>query len=193
MADPIPPAARDDAPLASRKHPDLQQYSDLPEMQEGDALVSRSVSINRSPDELYRFWRRFENLSLIMDNVRSVTSGDDGRSHWVVEGPAGKTLEWDAIMVEDSPGEAIEWKSAEGASVRNSGRVEFIASENDRGTVVRVTLAYDPPGGAIGQAVAKLFSREPKVQARRDLRRFKQLMETGEVSTAEPPAAAPRS
>jgi uncharacterized membrane protein len=96
-------------------------------------------------------------------------------------------------LTADEPGHLIAWSSEDGASIRNSGQVEFRDSPEGRGTVVTVTLVYDAPGGALGQAIAKLFHREPKIQARQDLRRFKQLMETGEISTAAPPDAAPRA
>jgi uncharacterized membrane protein len=128
-----------------------------------------------------------------MHSVYSVTVHDALHSHWVIEAPANKTVEWDSRITQDEPARLIAWESLQGASVRNSGRVEFFDSPDGRGTVVRVTLTYDPPAGAVGKMVAKLFQREPKIQARRDLRRFKQLMETGEVSTARPPGSAPRA
>jgi uncharacterized membrane protein len=102
-------------------------------------------------------------------------------------------VEWDADIIQDAPGRLLAWKSVEGADVRHEGQVEFRDSPDQRGTCVTVTLTYDPPGGSIGQLMAKLFQKEPKIQARQELRRFKQLMETGEVSTAQPPHAAPRS
>jgi uncharacterized membrane protein len=119
-----------------------------------------------------------------MENIESVVMLDGNRSHWTVRGPARSDLEWDSEITEDVPGEVIAWRSVEGASVDNSGRVEFRDSTNDRGTVVSVTIAYDPPGGALGKAFAKIFRREPKIQARHELRRFKQLMETGELPTS---------
>jgi uncharacterized membrane protein len=128
-----------------------------------------------------------------MQNIKSVSVTDAVRSHWVVDAPAGKTVEWDSTITADEPGRLIAWRSEEGASVRNSGQVEFRDSPDGRGTVVTVTLTYDPPGGRIGKMIATLFQKEPKVQARQDLRRFKQLMETGEISTAAAPDAAPRA
>jgi uncharacterized membrane protein len=151
------------------------------------------VTIDRPRDELYSFWRDFQNLPRFMHNVHRVSCQDQSHSHWVIAAPAGKTVEWDSRIAEDEPGRLIAWESLQGASVRNSGRVEFFDSPDGRGTVVRVTLAYDPPAGTVGKLIAKLFQKEPKVQARQDLRRFKQLMETGEVATAQPPDAAPRS
>jgi uncharacterized membrane protein len=162
-------------------------------MQHGDVLVGRSVTIDRPRAELYAFWRDFTNLPRFMHNIHSVVIRDEQHSHWVIEAPAGRTVEWDSKITEDEPGQLIGWESLEGASVRNSGCVEFLDSPDGRGTVVRVTIAYDPPAGALGKVIAKLFQKEPKVQARQDLRRFKQLMETGEVSIARPPDAAPRA
>jgi uncharacterized membrane protein len=193
MASPISHTAYDDAPLSAAKHPSPLQETGDPAAQHGDVLVGRSVTINRNREELYAFWRDFKNLPRFMHNVHSVMIRDQTRSHWVIEAPAGKTVEWDSEITQDEPGRLIAWQSLEQASVRNSGRVEFIDSPDGRGTVVRVTLTYDPPAGTVGKLIAKLFQKEPKVQARQDLRRFKQLMETGEVSTAQPPDAAPRA
>lgn len=194
MANTINRTAHDDAPLSSAKsaNPTAANGEHL-EARKGDVLVGRSVTINRPREELYDFWRNFSNLPHFMHNIRSVTVGDAGRSHWVVEAPGGKTVEWDSTLTADEPGRLIAWRSDEGAGVRNSGEVEFSDSPDGRGTVVTVTLVYDPPGGNVGKLIAKLFQKEPKVQARQDLRRFKQLMETGEISTAAPPDAAPRA
>jgi uncharacterized membrane protein len=172
-----------DAPLSTAKNPN-PAATGLPVTDEDDVLVGRTVSIYRSRQELYDFWRDFRNLPLFMENIESVQVLDGNRSHWVVRGPAGSDLEWDSVITEDVPGEIIAWRSVEGASVANSGRVEFRDSSNARGTIVSVTIAYDPPGGKIGQAFAKIFRREPAIQARHELRRFKQLMETGELPTS---------
>lgn len=193
MTEPLSHTAHDDAPLSAAKDPDLEAFDGRLAPHQGDVLVGRSVTIDRPREQLYAFWRDFRNLPLFMHNIHSVSVLDATRSHWVVEAPAGKTVEWDSAITEDEPGRLIAWQSLEGASVRNSGQVEFLDSPDRRGTVVRITLTYDPPAGAIGKLIAKLFQKEPKVQARQDLRRFKQLMETGEVSTAVPPDAAPRA
>jgi uncharacterized membrane protein len=193
MSDPIRHTAHDDAPLSTAKNPDPRAATTETEARHGDVFVGRTVTIDKPRAELYAFWRDFQNLPSFMHNLKSVSCRDDKRSHWVVEAPAGQTVEWDAEVTRDEPGRAIAWRSVEGASVRNDGVVEFLDSPDGRGTVVRVTLTYDPPGGALGKVIAKLFQKEPKVQARQDLRRFKQLMETGEVSTAQPPDAAPRA
>jgi uncharacterized membrane protein len=141
------------------------------------------VTINRSAQELYDFWRQVANLSAFMDNIEAIEPIDDTRSRWRVKAPAGKTVEWESVITDDQPGRSITWQSAEGADVANSGKVEF-QEAGSRGTVVRAVIAYDPPAGIVGQIVAKIFQREPRLQARRDLRRFKQLMETGEIATS---------
>ena len=141
------------------------------------------VTIAKPPEELYAFWRDFSNLAGVMENVETIETVDAGHSTWTVKAPGGRTVHWDAEVTEDEPGRVIGWQSVEGADIRNSGRVEFHGVEG-RGTVVRAVIAYDPPGGALGALVAKLFQREPAIQARRDLRRFKQFMETGEILTS---------
>ncbi|HET9449154.1 MAG TPA: SRPBCC family protein, partial [Steroidobacteraceae bacterium] len=151
---------------------------------ESDDLVGEAVTINRPRHELYAFWRDFSNLPRILENIESVTELDERRSHWVVRAPAGTTVEWDSVIVEDIEDELISWQSEPGADVTHGGRIDFRDAPGGRGTLVTVTIAYDPPAGAVGKMVAKLFQREPKVQARRDLRRFKQFMETGEIATS---------
>jgi uncharacterized membrane protein len=193
MSDPTLRPPRGDAPPSAAKNPDIAAAGFELEAHPSDELVERTVTINRPRHELYVFWRDFRNLPLFMENIQSVTVLDDLRSHWVVRAPGDRTVEWDSIVTDDEPGELIAWESAENASVRNSGRIEFRDSTNGRGTLVTVVLVYDPPAGGLGKFVAKLFQREPKIQARRDLRRFKQLMETGEIATAQPPDAAPRA
>jgi uncharacterized membrane protein len=180
-----------DEPESTRKRAN-PAAAGLPAAEDDDVLVGRSVTINRSPEELYDFWRDFRNLPLFMENIVSVTHLDERRSHWKVKGPADSTVEWDSMITEDVPGEVIAWASVEGADVPNTGRIEFQPASNGRGTVVTATIAYDPPASKLGELVAKMLGREPKIQARRDLRRFKQLMETGEVATADAPWAAPR-
>jgi uncharacterized membrane protein len=142
--------------------------------------VTRVVTLNRSPDEVYRFWRNFQNLPRFMDHLESVQVLSEQRSHWKARAPAGASVEWDAEIVDDRPNELIAWRSLDGADLPNSGSVRFTLAPAG-GTEVRVELRYDPPGGAIGAATAKLFGEEPGQQVDRDLRRLKQVMETGEV------------
>jgi uncharacterized membrane protein len=161
---------------------------------EDGARVSKTVIINRSPDELYRFWRDFENLPRFMEYLDAVRVADDKRSHWIVKGPAGKRVEWDAAIVEDRPGELICWRSLKGSQVQHSGCVSFEPAPGGRGSVVRVDLEYSPPAGVFGAAVAKLFGRAPEQEIDESLRRFKQLMEAGEILTTDgQPAGRARS
>lgn len=139
--------------------------------------VEESVIIQRTPREIYDFWRNFENLPQFMDNIESVTKINEVRSHWKIKAPAGTSVEFNSLVTEDIPGRLIAWKSEEGATVPNRGRVEFIETSSGGGTNVRATISYDPPAGALGRIVAKLFQREPGVQARQDLDRLKELLE----------------
>lgn len=143
--------------------------------------VRRGITVNRPTDEVYRFWRDLENLPRFMQHLESVTETGGGRSHWVANGPAGTTIEWDAEILEDRPNERITWRSVGDSGVRNEGAVRFAKAPADRGTEVHVELRYDAPGGTAGAAVARLFGEEPAQQIRDDLRRFKQVLETGEV------------
>ncbi|MBV9957253.1 MAG: SRPBCC family protein [Acidobacteria bacterium] len=147
--------------------------------------VEKSVTINKSPAELYSFWRNFENLPRFMNHLESVQVTGDNRSHWVAKAPAGSTVAWDAEIYNEKENELIAWRSLEGADVDNAGSVRFESDPNGRGTIVRVTLKYDPPGGTLGKLVAKLFGEAPDQQVEEDLRRFKQLMEAGETPTTE--------
>jgi uncharacterized membrane protein len=145
------------------------------------SLVSKSMVINSTPEELYRLWRDFENLPRFMRHLERVRVTGEGRSHWVARAPAGTTVEWDAEVTEDRPNELIAWRSLEGADVDNRGSVRFDPAPGNRGTIVRVEMSYDPPAGALGALVAKLFGEEPGAQAREALRCLKQVVETGEV------------
>jgi uncharacterized membrane protein len=172
----------DDAPPTTWKKGDALTESRITDLK-GGTIVARAVTINRPIAEVFAYFRDFANLPTFMENVERIDILDDKRSHWVVKAPAGKTVEWDAVVTEEAKDSVIAWTSEPGADVANSGRVEF-RDASTRGTVVTATIAYDPPAGAIGKLIAKMFQREPAIQARRDLRRFKQLMETGEIATA---------
>lgn len=148
--------------------------------------VEKNVIIDRPASELYSFWRNFENLPKFMDHLESVTVQDDKRSHWVAKAPAGTTVEWDAEIINEKENELIAWRSLEGADVDNAGSVRFEEATGGRGTVVKVSIEYNPPAGIIGSLVAKLFGEEPNQQVADDLRRFKQVMETGEIAKAQP-------
>jgi len=142
--------------------------------------VVRTLFINRPPEQVYEFWRKLKNLPRFMAHLESVRQ-DSGGSVWRAKGPAGTTIEWRAEITLDRPNEAIAWRSLEGAMVANRGVVRFKPAPGGRGTEVHVELKYDPPAGAIGAAIAKLFGEEPASQIAGDLRRLKQVLETGSV------------
>jgi uncharacterized membrane protein len=149
--------------------------------------VEKSVSIlTKSPQELYEFWHNLENLPTFMKHLRSVQVLDNARSHWVANAPGNTTVEWDAETVIDDPeNHIIAWSSLADAQIDNSGFVRFQAAPPGRGTEVKVVLEYNPPGGVVGVAIAKLFGEEPEQQLGDDLRRLKQIMEAGEIATTE--------
>lgn len=192
-------SADDDDPR--RPHVPRRGGSGQPVQQHGRAAVldaSRAVRIERAvtihgkrPGELFAFWRDFENLPRIMEHLESVQVLDDRHSRWRVKAPAGRHVEWDAEINNEVPGELIAWKSAPDARVPNAGSVHFREVPGGRGTEVRVVLEYEPPAGKLGVAVARLFGEEPGVQVREDLRRFKQLVETGELAVSDIPGQGP--
>jgi uncharacterized membrane protein len=182
---------------------ELYGDADTAVTQAGPGHVAQSVTIRQPVEMVYAFWRNFENLPRFMDHLESVRVTGDRQSHWVAKAPAGQTVEWDAETVEDRTDELIAWRSLPGASVPNSGQVRFQQAAGDRGTEVHVELRYDPPGGKLGALVAKLFGEEPSQQVAGDLRRLKQVLETGEVlhsdasihrgmHPAQPPEEMPR-
>jgi uncharacterized membrane protein len=166
----------------------------------GAMRVAQAVTINRSPEELYKFWRDFQNLPRFMKHLESVEVGRASRrtesgmreevtgdkySHWVAKAPAGMKVEWDAEIIEDRPNEMIAWRSLAGADVDHMGSVSFERAPSGRGTIVRARLQYSPPAGVTGASIARLFGEDPNWQVKDDLRRFKQIMEAGEVITTE--------
>jgi len=145
--------------------------------------VRKAITINRPPEELYRFWRDFQNLPRFMKNLESVQVLGGDRSHWVASGPGGSRIEWDAEMTHDQPNDVIAWRSLEGADVDNWGSVRF--KRAPRGTEVHVDISYSPPGGRLGSIAAWFTGKEPGQQVQEDLRRLKQVMEAGEIPTTE--------
>jgi len=145
--------------------------------------VVKTISINRPAEELYRFWRNFENLPRFMKHLESVT-GEGNRSHWVARGPAGFSVSWEAEIINEQPNSLIAWRSLEGSQVATAGSVHFTRAPGDRGTEVRVTLKYDPPAGKVGALIAGLFGEGPAQQIEEDLRRFRRLAESGQLSPA---------
>lgn len=167
-----------------------QQKSTVQQLGEAVGLdqairVEKTTTINRSASELYQFWRNLENLPQFISHLKSVTTQDDRRSHWVANAPLDQSVEWDAEIVQDEPDRLIAWASAEDAEIENSGFVRFQPAPAGRGTEVKVVMEYNPPGGALTAVIAKLFGEEPEQQIGDALSRFKQLMETGEIATVE--------
>jgi uncharacterized membrane protein len=148
-------------------------------------VVGRTVTIRRPRAELYAFWRDFENLAQVMENVEKIQpTGADGRAVWTIKAPAGETVDVETEIAREVENELIAWRSVEGSDIDTEGRVTFEDAPGERGTRVGLIVAYDAPAGKLGQAVAKLLMREPAIQARHDLKRFKMLMEAGEIATS---------
>jgi uncharacterized membrane protein len=145
------------------------------------AEVTKAITVRRTPEEVYGFWRDFRNLPQFMEHLESVQILSDRRSRWKAKAPAGRTIEWEAEIIEDLANELIGWRVVGETDVTHSGTVRFTDAPGGRGTEIRVALRFDPPGGVIGTTIAKLFGEEPGQQVDSDLRRFKQVMETGEV------------
>jgi len=147
--------------------------------------VDTAITIDTPQEELYYFWRNLENLPRFMRHLHSVTVLDDKRSHWIAHGPGGKIVEWDAEIINEQPNELIGWRSLECSSVDSAGSVHFKPAPGGRGTEVQIELQYNPPGGVVGAALARLMGEDPANQIKEDLRRLKQVMETGETATTE--------
>lgn len=147
-------------------------------------VVGRTVTINRPRAELFAYWRDFQNLPRFMENVEAVQPTGPKSAEWTIAGPAGKKVRIETKIAEERKDEFIAWRSLEGSDIDTEGRVAFRDAPGGRGTEVEAIIAYKAPGGAVGRGIAKLLQREPGLQARRELRRFKMLMETGEIATS---------
>lgn len=147
------------------------------------AVEAYTVTIARPRSELYAFWRRFQNLPQVMENVDSITE-DGETTTWTIRAPMGQTVQVQTRIVTDQPDEVIAWRSVEGSEIDTSGKIMFTDAPAGRGTTVTALIAWNPPFGPLGQIVAKAAGREPAIQARHELKRFKMLMETGEIATA---------
>jgi uncharacterized membrane protein len=186
--------------LLARRSPDVrddgQNISDAPDHtwrrktgRYKEGMVGRTVTINKSKDELYQAWRDFTRFPTFMENVVFVEDVGGGRSKWTIKAPLGSSVDLITRITDDRPGKAIAWKSEPDSQIETEGCVEFIDIAPGRGTGVRLTMRYTPPAGLPGRAIAKILQREPNVQARRDLRRFKMMQETGEIATNASPSA----
>ena len=153
----------------------------------GGIKVQQTVTINRPREQLFRIWRNMENLPRFMKHLKSVKvdQTDSGKSHWVTAGPFGRDIEWDAEIIEERENEYLAWSSLPGSIVESHGSVLFSDAPGERGTILQVSMEYQPLAGSLGAAFARLFGEEPGQQTRDDLRHFKQIMETGEVPSVE--------
>jgi uncharacterized membrane protein len=180
--------------LLSRRNParDGNAISDAPDHVLRDpgqtALVGRTVTINKPRQEVFDRWRDFARFPEFMENVEKVITQDDGSARWTIKAPAGTSVDIVTRITDEQPGRSIAWESTPQSQIQTEGRADFSDAAPGRGTIVCFQMRYDPPGGLIGRGIAKLFQREPNIQARRDLRRFKQLMETGEITTNAGPS-----
>ena len=147
------------------------------------------TTIRCEPEEAYRYWRNFENFPTFMDHVESVRVTGETLSHWRVTGPAGSSLEWDAEIIRDDPSSLISWQTLPGAAISNQGGVRFREAPGGRGTEVSLDIVYSQPAGLAGGLVATLLGEHPQQQVSEDLRRFKQVIETGAVISSGPPSA----
>jgi uncharacterized membrane protein len=147
--------------------------------------VEQAMLINRPAEQLYSFWRNFENLPRIMTHLESVRVQDERHSHWVAKAQiaGGKQFEWDAEVTHDEPNKVIGWRSLPGADIDNTGQIRFSPALGDRGTEVHVFIDYVPPAGRLGHWIASMLGENPRRVVREDLRNFKRIMELGEIPT----------
>ena len=169
-----------------------QTYPSTSEQANRDFARS-TLLVNATPEQVFAFWRNFENLPRFMHHLKSVKDMGGNRSQWTAYGPAGATVEWTAQIVAETPGQLIAWRSLEGSVVQVDGSIEFRKAPAGRGTFVDATIQYRPPAGALGTTVAKLFAKDPSFLMEQDMRRFKALIETGEIPTVEGQPHGPRS
>jgi len=158
-----------------------------------DVPVTASLMINSSPEEVYAFWRKLENLPRFMSYLESVRELDQQTSEWTARTPGGMRLRWQSEIVEDKPGELISWRTRDDSEINHCGSVRFERGPGHRGTLVRVEVYYGMPGGATEAKAAQLFSTAPETIVTQDLRRLKQLIETGEIATTKGQPSGRRS
>ena len=151
----------------------------------GGLRIEESMTIGRPVAEVYAFWRDFTNLPEFCKHLRAVTVRDTSHSHWIANGPGDQPLVWDAVLIEDIPNELISWRTEKGSALENAGSVRFREAPGNRGTEITVTFAYNPPAGPLGSLIAKLSAKDPVYLLKEQLRRLKQLLETGEIATTD--------
>ncbi len=157
----------------------------------GEVTLQTGITIDRKPEELYSYWRDFEHLPQFMRHLVDVTKLDASHSHWIAQAPFGKTLEWDSEVTEDIPNERIAWRSVEGSDIKHHGEIRFRPATGGHGTEVQVDMSYQPPGGKFATTMAQYFNGITQEKLHEDVRRFKQLMEAGEIPTAGATPASP--
>jgi len=171
-------------PVTAAIGPDSHAYDEPTKRHlagEGGVIVEDSITIYRPVSEVYSYWRRLENLPRFMEHLEEVRVNDRSHSHWVAKGPLGVNVEWDAEIINDIPPTLLSWKSVGRSDVVSAGSVRFKPA-GEHATQVRVKLQYDPPAGMVGATVAWLLGEDPQQQITEDLRRFKQLIESGDIS-----------
>lgn len=177
----------------------LDLYASKADMQtsmaeaEQDVPVTASLLINSPPEEVYAFWRKLENLPRFMSHLESVKELDERRSEWVARMPGGLRLQWESEIVDDQPSRFISWRTLPGSDVNHCGSVQFEPATGRHGTLIRVEMYYGVPGGQVGAKAAEMVSAAPESMVTEDLRRLKQLIETGEVATTRGQPSGARS
>jgi uncharacterized membrane protein len=162
-----------------------QRLRDVESPHEPIEVVSKAITINAAPEVIYKFWRNLENFPRFMNHLEEVKTTGERTSHWIAKAPAGTSVEWDAEIVADEANARIAWRTLPDSTVEHEGIVSFEPALGGRGTIVRVEMSYVPPAGKVGVMLAKMFGEEPSVQIDGDLRRMKQLIETGEIATTD--------
>lgn len=159
--------------------PDPESKASVP----GNEGVKSEIftTINRTPEELFTFWRNFKNLPLVLKHVESVECMSQERSHWRVRISEDKLIEWDAEIINERPNEMIAWQTLEGSDVQHAGSIWFTPAPGEMGTEVKLAVEYS--AGKVTDFVAKILRCSPDQQMREDLRHFKQIMEAGEIPT----------
>jgi uncharacterized membrane protein len=163
----------------------LTRANGMPATEEKPIHLKAAITLRRDRDELYARWRDVTSFPDFMAHLEEVTASGPERSHWKARAPLGMNVEWDAEITEEVPGERISWRSLEGSKIDNSGSVRFASAPGDQGTEIHLELHYAVPGGAVGGLLAKLFGEDPAMQIKDDLRRFKQIAETGEIARSD--------
>ncbi|HLP26549.1 MAG TPA: SRPBCC family protein, partial [Acidobacteriota bacterium] len=176
-------AAREERAPTTASRPRSRSGSRVSVPDNKGVKVVRAVTIRRPAAELYEFWRNVENLPRIIRHSVTIAARSPTESHWSVSGPGGKCYEWDSLVINDEPGRLIAWRTADGADIAHAGSIRFEDAPGDEGTEVTVQVEYIAPGGKLGQLLGKLTGAEPGQQVGDTLRRFKALMECGEIPT----------